>query len=55
MYFHVHVHVHVTAGYEWRRHSLALLPQVFAGNEVADELISSDVTEPQAFWFTMCI
>ena len=25
------------------------------GDEVADELISSDVTEPQALWFTLCI
>ena len=29
----------------------ALVRQVFAGNEVADE---SDVTEPQALWLTMC-
>ena len=37
----------VTAGYEWRRPSLVVLPlvrQVFCGNEVAN---SSDVTEPQ--------
>ena len=30
--------------------------QVFRGNEVTDESKrSSDVTEPQALWFTMCI
>ena len=23
-------------------------------NEVADELISADVTDPQALWLTMC-
>ena len=38
--------------HEWRRPSLVsllLVRQVFRGNEVADELISSDVTEPQHY------
>ena len=45
----------LTVGYEWRQPSLSLVRQVFHGKEMADEPISSDVTEPQAFWFTMCV
>ena len=52
MYMNIHVHVR---GGGLRLVLLPLVRQVFHGNEWLMNLITSDVTEPQVLWFTMCI